>query len=320
MVHGDDFVSSGTREHLQWLRSKLEQRFEMKTTVIDHRQGEAKEGRILNRVHGWEYEEDQRHSDLLVKTLKLEDANPHQGEDPKKEREQEESQLLEGGKITAYRQLAARANYMAQDWPDIQFAVKELCRWMAMPIVGAWKQLKPLERHAKEGPRVVLKFGFQERTSISDGSSDSDWAGCRQTARSTCGGVLMIRNHMLKSWSSTQRTVTLSSAEAELVATVKLFGESIGLTQLAAAGRIPLVGHVHVESSAVIGIANRKGNGKLRHVKVGTLWIQELVEDEEIILRKVEGENNVADILTKNVGVATLDKHAESMSMIFPLG
>ena len=67
MVHRDDFVSSGTREHLQWLRSKLEQRYEIKTSVIGHRQGEAKEGGVLNGVlraceHGWAYEENQRHS------------------------------------------------------------------------------------------------------------------------------------------------------------------------------------------------------------------------------------------------------------------
>ena len=76
---------------------------------------------------------------------------------------------------------------------------------------------------------------------------------------------------------------------------MKLCGESIGLTLLAAVWGIPLVGHVHVDSSAAIGIANRKGNGKLRHVKVGTLWVQHLAEEEEIILRKVKGENNVAD-------------------------
>ena len=48
MVHRDDFASSGTREHLQWLRSKLEQRYEIKTSVIGHRQGETKEGGVLN--------------------------------------------------------------------------------------------------------------------------------------------------------------------------------------------------------------------------------------------------------------------------------
>ena len=67
--------------------------------------------------------------------------------------------------------------------------------------------------------------------------------------------------------------MTLSSAQAELVAAVKLYGEYIGLTQLAPDWRKPSVGHVHVDSPAAIGIANRKGNGKLHHVKVGMLWM-----------------------------------------------
>ena len=67
MVHRKDFASSGTRKHLQWLRSKLEQRYEIKTSVIGHRQGETKEGGVLNGVlraceQGWAYEENQRHS------------------------------------------------------------------------------------------------------------------------------------------------------------------------------------------------------------------------------------------------------------------
>ena len=84
--------------------------------------------------------------------------------------------------------------------------------------------------------------------------------------------------------------MTLSFAEAELVAAVKLCGDCIGLTQLAADWRKPSVGHV--DSPAAIGIANLKGNGKLRHVKVGMLWIQESVLEGEIILWKVKGENN----------------------------
>ena len=75
----------------------------------------------------------------------------------------------------------------------------------------------------------------------------------------------------------------------------------LGLTQLATDWSIPLVGHVHVDSPATIGIANRKGNGKLHHVKVGMLWIQESVVEEEIIF--VEGHKGE----TKNVGVAILE-------------
>ena len=118
----------------------------MKTTLIGHRTGEAREGRVLNRViracsAGWEYEGDQRHAELVVGAMGLKSANTvtTPGEDAKKE---EESLLLEENKATMFRQLAARANYMAMDRADTQFAVKEKCRSMANPTIRSWRQLK----------------------------------------------------------------------------------------------------------------------------------------------------------------------------------
>ena len=50
MIHGDDFITVGAREGVKWLRTELERRFEVKTTVIGKGEGEANEGRVLNRV------------------------------------------------------------------------------------------------------------------------------------------------------------------------------------------------------------------------------------------------------------------------------
>ena len=85
----------------------------------------------------------------------------------------------------------------------------------------------------------------------------------------------MRGNHCIKSWSSTQKSISLSSGEAELVAAVKTSAELIGLIQLSADWDMEMSGRVLVDSSAALGIVRRKGNGRLRHVKVGTLWIQE---------------------------------------------
>ena len=41
MVHGDDFISTESRESLSWMKCRLEDRFEVKTTLIGHRTGEA---------------------------------------------------------------------------------------------------------------------------------------------------------------------------------------------------------------------------------------------------------------------------------------
>ena len=103
-------------------------------------------------------------------------------------------------------------------------------------------------------------------------------------------------------------SITLSSAEAELVAAVKMSAELIGLTQLARDWGIELQGRVHVDSTAAIAVAERKGNGKLRHVRVGSMWIQERVENQDLLITKVPGEWNPADALTKGLAAEKLER------------
>ena len=113
---------------------------------------------------------------------------------------------------------------------------------------------------------------------------------------------------MTKAWGATQKAVVLSSGEAELVAAVKMCTEIIGVSQLAADWGKEVQGKLYLDSSAAIGVAHRKGNGKLRHVRVGNLWIQQKVEDKEVEVKKVNGEENPADLTTKNVGAAKVDQ------------
>ena len=77
--------------------------------------------------------------------------------------------------------------------------------------------------------------------------------------------------------------------------------ELIGLCQLSADWGWEVKGKIFTDSSAAIGTASRRGNGKMRHVRVGMLWIQEQVEEGSIGIQKVRGEENPADVLTKNL-------------------
>ena len=327
MVHGDDFVTVGKRRDVKWLESKMKERFEIKTTIIGNGKEDCKEGKVLNRIirrneSGWEYEADQRHAELIVKTLKLEESKSVStaGEDEKEWLVEENEEKLEHAQAREYRALAARANYLAADRGDIQYATKEICRGMSSPTRGDWRKLKRLGRYLKGKPRVVSKYEFQTRQKVAWGFSDSDWAGCRKTAKSTSGGVLMIGNHVIKTWSSTQKSVTLSSGEAELIAAVKTCAELIGISQLARDWGMELAGKVYVDSSAAIGVAHRRGNGKLRHVRVGLLWIQELVEEGTVDVVKVAGDDNPADLMTKNVNEAKVNKFMEIMNKEFRSG
>ena len=77
--------------------------------------------------------------------------------------------------------------------------------------------------------------------------------------------------------------------------------ELIGILQLLEDWGVKREARVYVDSSAAIGITQRRGNGKLRHVKVGMLWIQEKVENGELNITKVLGTENPADAMTKHL-------------------
>ena len=75
--------------------------------------------------------------------------------------------------------------------------------------------------------------------------------------------------------------------------------------------------HVYVDSSAAIGVAQRKGSGKIRHVRVGLLWIQEKVEEDELQIHKVHGESNPADLLMKHLTRGKIDHYMALFGQAF---
>ena len=181
---------------------------------------EKREGRVFNRIvrvseDGWEYEADQRHADLIIKGSNMTEAKSAKtpGEETKKDQEDEDAEELNKNGGKEFRGLAARANYLSAARGDIQHAVKELCRGMAAPTRGECKKIRRLARYLIGRPRVVMHCLFQRPGQEVSGYSDSDWAGCRRTAKSTSGGAIMRGSHCLTTWSSTQRSVSLSSAK-----------------------------------------------------------------------------------------------------------
>eukprot|EP00400_MALV-I_sp_L67-5_P001107 gene1107-biopygen217 len=132
--------------------------------------------------------------------------------------------------------------------------------------------------------------------------TDSNWAGCARTRRSTSGGALFHGSHLIKAWSHTQGHVALSSGEAEYYALAKGVAQALGTTHMmvewgAPAGRIK----AYTDATAAKGIASRRGVGKVRHICVTDLWLQEQVQRGSVDIIKVASCNNIADAMTKHV-------------------
>ena len=128
----------------------------------------------------------------------------------------------------------------------------------------------------------------------------------------------MLGQHLIKHWASTQKTVTLSSGEAELFGVVKGATESLGIRSLASDMGLGQNLHVslYADSSAAIGICNRSGIGKVRHLATGQLWIQEKIRRKEVALFKVLGTDNPADSFTKHVPRDATDQYLATMSVV----
>ena len=126
--------------------------------------------------------------------------------------------------------------------------------------------------------------------------------------------------HTLKSYSRQQKTIALSSAEAELHAMVAASAETIGLKALCRDMGLEVQGDVYVDSSAAIGIAQRVGSGKVRHVRVQALWVQEIKCNKRLKYMKVLGTRNPSDILTKHVPKDLLETHLQTLGVVHQTG
>ena len=129
--------------------------------------------------------------------------------------------------------------------------------------------------------------------------SDSDWAGEKITRRSTSGGIVAWGNGLIKSWSNRQSVVARSSGEAEYYSLGKSMSEAMGIRAVAADLGWDVKVTCNLDSSAAKAMASRIGLGKTRHIEVLYLWVQDVVKNKWIMLKKIPGDQNPSDILTK---------------------
>ena len=133
--------------------------------------------------------------------------------------------------------------------------------------------------------------------------------------RSTGGPCFTVRH-----WSVTHATVLLSSAETQAKAKTKgcieaLYEKNLLEHQTAR----PFEIEVWTDSSSAKAIIERLGPGRrAKHLEVQTMWVQQLNKIGLVSLNKLNTLENVAELLTKHVPRAVLDKLSEMMGYTFP--
>ena len=189
---------------------------------------------------------------------------------------------------------------------------------MSKTTEADWNKLIRMGRYLKGHKEVVHKFKYQKSVHEVQVWTDSDHAGCHRTRKSTSGGVIMLGHHMIKSWSTTQSVIALSSGEAEYYSMVKGGSVGLGVQAMLTEIGVSLNLVLKCDASAAVGIVMRRGLGRVRHIDLSQLWFQEKVTQGGLKVHKVKKlEKTKSDALTKYLEVQDTEKNLKMTSQEF---
>lgn len=185
--------------------------------------------------------------------------------------------------------------------PDITFAVSVLSQYLEKPLQVHWNAVKRIFRYLKG----TLKHGILIKGGESElhGFSDADFAGDINTRRSTTGYVFMFGSDVLAWCSRKQKSVSLSTTEAEYVAasmaTTDLVWHLRLLNELLAPVKLKTPTLFVDNQSALKLIRNPQFHKRTKHIDVKYHYIREKYEEGMMNIEYVKSEDQLADIFTK---------------------
>ena len=211
-----------------------------------------------------------------------------------------------------------RLAYISPERPDLACAMKHAAREMHAPTNYSLARLRTVGRYLVGKPRAILKFPYQYRQTLLDCETDADFAGCKQSRKSTSGGAIFVGKHCIKSWSVTQNCIAISTSESEFYAMLKGASCVLGVQSLYSDFNIKLDCQLSTDASAAKVMSERIGLGRAKHINVCYLWLQKLVQGKRLInIRKVKTGVNRANVLTKALIPHRVKELLRLMGMVF---
>ena len=216
-----------------------------------------------------------------------------------------------------YRGFVGHLSFLVQmTRPDLAFAFSELSKFVQAPGLQHWKSvlrtLQYLRGTYNQG--ITYSDPGADRRDRLEGWVDSDFAADPDTRRSVTGYVLSINNGPISWKSKRQSCTTLSSAEAEFVAASICGQELIYVRSLLAGLGFQQIGPTVIweDNAACIAMSENPTHAdRARHIDTRIYFLRDMVRDGIVKLKKVPGQNNVSDALTKSLPAPAFEKHRE---------
>jgi hypothetical protein len=220
---------------------------------------------------------------------------------------------------TTYQSIIGSILYiMLGTRPDITYAVTKLAQFSVNPSSEHMSKAKYILRYLNSTRDYAMVF---------DGSSDagliaftdSDWAADVIKRRSITGYFFKLANGIFSWQSRAQKTVALSSTEAEYMALSDTSRQAVWIQSLLRElgikiPTIPICGDN--QGSIFIG-SNPVQERRSKHIDIRYHYVRQLIEEKKIDLFFIEGAENPADLFTKNLGAPKFLKFRAQLGLEF---
>jgi hypothetical protein len=208
-----------------------------------------------------------------------------------------------------YRSKVGALMYLATTtMPNIAYVVKELSRHLQHPGVEHMQACDRVFKYL----RYVLESGEYRLTYRKNGESligacDASWADIVENGKSTTGVVFMYRGAAIVWWSQTQKCVTHSSTESELVALDSAVREFEYIRKIMGEFNMkaPAPTTILEDNVSCIRLADPVRNvvhQRTKHVNVRYFYVRDLVREGRVRIAHQHTDHQPADLLTKQLG------------------
>jgi hypothetical protein len=218
-----------------------------------------------------------------------------------------------------YREAVGSLLYLATGTrPDISYAVSVVSQVLSKPTKRHWEMVKRIMRYLKGTADLGITYRHGHDQGVLTAYSDADYAGDTKTRRSTSGVVCQYMGGPI-SWSSQrQRSVALSTTEAELIAASEAAKEVIWLSRLLKEITTVTTSVLYVDNlSTVKLIKNPVYHKRSKHIEVRHFFVREKVADGVLNIEHASGTEQLADILTKPLPRATFVNLRDMSNIVF---
>ena len=204
--------------------------------------------------------------------------------------------------------------------PDIAYIVGVLGRYLSNAGMDHWKAAKRVMRYLKRTKDHMLTYRKSDLFEII-GYSDSDFAGCQDSRRSTSGYVYLLGGGAI-SWKSVKQTLVASSTmAAEFIACYEASNHGLWLRNFVTGLRImegverPLKLYCD-NKSAVMYSNNNRSSTKSKFIDIKFLVVKERVQNGQISIEHLGTNSMVADPLTKGLPPKVFHEHTARMGIL----